>query len=117
MAESKKFKYYVVDFEDGPTFVPGAWLTDDLALCAWPPWGKNVDQLAYDKRVKKLPSPEENWSECAVKRIRAKGGELYILWDSLFMSVFRIGAAFYKLAGLGKVKILVTLPHMRAICF
>ena len=70
-----KRQYYIVDFEKGPQMVRGEWLSADLKVCSWPPWAKTLSQLDYDKRLRVATTPEEDWVDCDVVRIRLKGGE------------------------------------------
>ncbi|KAF5277944.1 hypothetical protein FQR65_LT15896 [Abscondita terminalis] len=70
---NKRRKFYVVDFEDGTQIIQGSWLSDDLTVCSWPPWGDELEQLSYDKKMRVTPNPDEDWNDCCVLRIRAKG--------------------------------------------
>ena len=71
-------KFSVVDFEEGPQMVPSLWLSPDREFCFWPSWANTLDQVRYDKAIKKCPQPEEDWGREVVLRVRASGGMFWI---------------------------------------
>lgn len=76
--------YCVVDIEDGPQIISSNWLNDDKTAAYWPAWATDkVDQVKFDKFVKKRPVPEQNWIFEKVLKIRSRGGKIH-LYDPSF---------------------------------
>lgn len=69
--------YAIVEFEDGLQIVPNNWLNGDLSKAYWPHFTNNS---RYDKAVKCMEDPDNNWSQHSIRKIYGTSRkELYFL--------------------------------------
>jgi len=72
--------FCVVDFDEGPQIIPSNWLSSDKKTALWPEWANVIDQVRFDRNVKRRPDPEEEWSRERVLRVRFHGGKEEPIW-------------------------------------
>lgn len=77
-------KFYLVDFDDGPAVVSGAWMSKDLKFCMWPPHASSMRPAQYYKFVENFSgNVDVTWKQLSVKVRHFSGGDVCLVHTQL----------------------------------